>query len=79
MVTVKELEFEIPAATQKGTITTVEGLLREAAAAICVLQPQRVLRDPETAAAIAKFLGASTLSSQNILNGRPLVNNLRLV
>lgn len=53
----EELEFEIPAATQRGTITTVEGLFREAADALRALQPQRALHDPETAAAIAKFLG----------------------
>jgi C4-type Zn-finger protein len=69
-VNVEELEFEIPPGTQKGTITTVEGLLREAADAICVLQPQRVLHDPETAAAIAQFLGMETLlSSSQLLPG----------
>lgn len=56
-VTVPELEFEIPAATQRGTITTVEGLLREAGDALRALQPQRVLQDPDTAKAIAAFLG----------------------
>ena len=40
-VTVPELEFEIPAQTQKGVITTVEGLLREAAAGLAALQPER--------------------------------------
>ena len=29
-VTIPELDFEIPAATQKGSITTVEGLLSDA-------------------------------------------------
>lgn len=54
---VPELEFEIPPATQKGTITTVEGLLREAGDALRALQPQRVLQAPEVAAAVAAFLG----------------------
>ena len=30
-VTIPELEFEIPSSTQKGTITTVEGILSDAA------------------------------------------------
>lgn len=55
---VPELEFEIPAGTQRGTITTVEGLLREASDALRALQPQRALHDPDTAAAVAAFLGA---------------------
>ncbi|CAL8462641.1 g2174 [Coccomyxa elongata] len=54
--TVPELEFEIPAGTQRGTITTVEGLLREASDALRALQPQRALHDPDTAAAVAAFL-----------------------
>lgn len=56
-VTVPELEFEIPRGTQKGTITTVEGMLREAGDALNALQPQRAQQDPETAAAISQFLG----------------------
>ena len=58
-VTVPELEFEIPMGTQKGTITTVEGMLREAGDALRALQPQRAQQDPETAAAISQFLGES--------------------
>ena len=54
---VPELEFEIPPATQRGTITTVEGLLREAGDALRALQPQRAQHDPATAAAIDQFLG----------------------
>jgi zinc finger protein len=57
-VTVPELEFEIPKGTQKGTITTVEGMLREAGNALRALQPQRAQQDPETAAAISHFLGS---------------------
>ena len=36
--TVPEIELEIPTATQKGTITTVEGLLSEAASGLRALQ-----------------------------------------
>ena len=55
---IPELEFEIPAATQRGCITTVEGLLREAGSALRELQPQRREHDAATAAAIDAFLGA---------------------
>ena len=55
-VTVPELEFEIPAATQKGSITTVEGLLMDAAANIRLLQEERRAADPATANLIDDFL-----------------------
>ena len=55
-VTVPELEFEIPAATQKGSITTVEGLLMDAASNIRLLQEERRAADPATAKLIDDFL-----------------------
>ena len=48
-VRVPELDFEIPPGTQRGTITTVEGLLREAADALRALQPERTAARPEQA------------------------------
>ena len=56
VVTVPELEFEIPAATQKGSITTVEGLLMDAASNIRLLQEERRAADPATAKLIDDFL-----------------------
>lgn len=53
---IPELEFEIPAATQKGTITTVEGLLGDAADNLRALQEERHRTHPETAQAIDSFL-----------------------
>ena len=55
-VKVPELDFEIPAGTQSGTITTVEGLLTEAAAAMRSQQEARKVADPEGAAALEVFL-----------------------
>ena len=55
-ITVPELEFEIPAATQKGSITTVEGLLMDAASNIRLLQEERRAADPTTAKLIDEFL-----------------------
>ena len=48
-VCVPELEFEIPADTQRGSITTVEGLLRDAADALRALQPERLAAAPAQA------------------------------
>lgn len=48
-VRVPELEFEIPVDTQRGSITTVEGLLRDAADALRALQPERLAADPAQA------------------------------
>lgn len=52
---VPELDFEIPAGTQAGTITTVEGVLTEAATALRALQPERRAVDADAAAAIDAF------------------------
>lgn len=41
-VRVPELDFEIPAATQKGTISTVEGLLSDAASNLRCSSPPSV-------------------------------------
>ena len=45
-VRVPELDFEIPADTQRGSITTVEGLLRDASDALRALQPERKAAAP---------------------------------
>lgn len=51
-VTIPELEFEIPPLTQKGVITTIEGLFSEASSGLGKLQPQRRELDANAAAAI---------------------------
>ncbi|KAJ3413750.1 hypothetical protein HDV05_007653 [Chytridiales sp. JEL 0842] len=42
-----ELDFEIPSTTQRGVLTTVEGLIQKAAAGLAELQPQRKLIDED--------------------------------
>ena len=37
-ITFKEIEFEIPAGTQKGEITTIEGMLRQASTNLMLYQ-----------------------------------------
>jgi len=46
-VLVPDLELEIPAATQRGVVTTVEGVLTRAADELAALQPQRLVADVE--------------------------------
>ncbi|XP_071476597.1 zinc finger protein ZPR1-like [Diadema antillarum] len=53
---IPELGFEIPAFTQKGTLTTVEGLLQRAAAGLEQDQPVRRALQPEVAAQIDAFI-----------------------
>ncbi|KAJ3327896.1 hypothetical protein HDU76_010941 [Blyttiomyces sp. JEL0837] len=56
-----ELDFEIPAATQRGVLTTIEGLISKAVGDISALQPQRKLIDEDVynkiEAVIAKLNG----------------------
>ncbi|KAK9845242.1 hypothetical protein WJX81_000944 [Elliptochloris bilobata] len=49
-------EIETPLGTQRGSITTVEGLLRDAANALRALQPQHAAADPAQGAAVEAFL-----------------------
>jgi zinc finger protein len=57
-VIIPELEFEIPAATQKGVINTLEGILKVAAANLSQLQPLRMIQTPEVGAQIAVVITA---------------------
>nr|CAG4640886.1 EOG090X06TU [Eulimnadia texana] len=55
-VTIPELEFEIPAQSQKGEITTVEGILDRSIAGLEQDQPVRRALDPEGAEKIDEFV-----------------------
>ncbi|XP_065563661.1 zinc finger protein ZPR1-like [Artemia franciscana] len=56
VVCIPELDFEIPAQSQKGEITTVESLLARAVAGLEQDQPARRALDPESATAIDAFI-----------------------
>ncbi|KAJ3102486.1 nucleolar zinc-finger protein [Physocladia obscura] len=45
-VIIPELEFEIPPATQRGVLTTVEGLISKSIEGLSQLQPLRLVADP---------------------------------
>ncbi|KAH9537832.1 hypothetical protein CY35_16G072800 [Sphagnum magellanicum] len=55
-IKVPELEFEVPPEAQRGTLSTVEGVLRRAADELLALQEERRKVDPQTAEAIDAFL-----------------------
>lgn len=53
---IPELDFEIPPFTQKGSLSTIEGLLDRAVAGLEQDQPARRSADPEVAARIDDFI-----------------------
>lgn len=55
-VKIPELDFEIPAASQKGVFTTVEGLLSRAVEGLEQDQPLRRIQHPELASQIDDFI-----------------------
>jgi len=75
VVTVPELELEIPAATHKGSITTVEGLLMDTASNIRLLQDERKAADPTTAKLIDDFLAKLDSCQQGERDFTVIVND----
>lgn len=56
-VQIPELAFEVPPTTQKGVVTTVEGVITEAVNGLGQEQPTRRVVDPDTATKIDEFIG----------------------
>lgn len=56
IIKIPELDFEIPAEAQRGTLSTVEGILVRAVDGLEALQEERRKVDPQTAEAIDHFL-----------------------
>ncbi|XP_074273601.1 uncharacterized protein LOC141597146 [Silene latifolia] len=55
-IKVPELDFEIPPEAQRGSLSTIEGILSRAADGLEVLQDERRKVDPKTAEALDQFL-----------------------
>ncbi|KAK6150209.1 hypothetical protein DH2020_017734 [Rehmannia glutinosa] len=55
-IKIPELDFEIPPEAQRGSLSTVEGILLRAADELEALQEERKKVDPQTAGAIDEFL-----------------------
>ena len=70
-VTIPEIEFEIPAKTQKGEITTIEGLLKRAAENLSLYQSERLTQMPEVGQAVALIILALTEMSMGSLSKIP--------
>ena len=56
VITIPEIQLEIPKTTQKGSIKTVEGFLRATADGLALNQEERRLVDPDTALKIDEFI-----------------------
>ncbi|NWJ08961.1 ZPR1 protein, partial [Crypturellus undulatus] len=54
---IPELDFEVPAFTQRGVLTTVEGIIERAVTALEQDQPARRAADEEVATKIEEFIG----------------------
>jgi len=55
VITIPELDFEIPSTTQKGTLNTLEGIIDRAIEDLMSHQPVRKAMDPENAQKIEEF------------------------
>ena len=66
-VSIPELDFEIPAGSQKGVLTTVEGILDRAVQGLEQDQVVRRALDPTLADQIDQFVGKLKSVSANLL------------
>jgi len=60
MVRIEELDFEAPAFTSKGSLTTVEGILENAASGLEEQQPVRKIMQPDIAEKIDEIIATLT-------------------
>eukprot|EP01038_Epipyxis_sp_PR26KG_P014879 gene14879-20008_t len=65
-VRIRELDFEIPPHTQKGEISTIEGILKTAAKNLSYLQAERMSATPEIGAKVADVILNLTLMSEGL-------------
>ena len=56
MLRIPEIEFEIPEKTQKGQINTLEGVLKEAAKNLALMQSERMEQTPEVGQKVAEVI-----------------------
>ena len=55
-ITIPELQLEIPPQTQKGSVSTIEGFIRNTIEGLRALQVERMKVDPDTATQIDQFI-----------------------
>ncbi|KAF8774891.1 Zinc finger protein ZPR1 like protein [Argiope bruennichi] len=59
-IIIPELEFEIPAQSQEGTVTTVEGIVERACSGLCSKLDYLKVEDPESAVKLEEFIAQMT-------------------
>lgn len=70
-VRLKELDFEIPPMTQKGEISTIEGILKTAAKNLGLFQAERMETAPEVGAKVADVIMKLTMMASGAENMLP--------
>eukprot|EP00428_Durinskia_dybowskii_P072136 CAMPEP_0170395322 /NCGR_PEP_ID=MMETSP0117_2-20130122/21716_1 /TAXON_ID=400756 /ORGANISM="Durinskia baltica, Strain CSIRO CS-38" /LENGTH=708 /DNA_ID=CAMNT_0010651623 /DNA_START=53 /DNA_END=2179 /DNA_ORIENTATION=+ len=70
-VRIPELDFEIPAMTQRGGISTIEGMLKKAAENLAMHQDQRMEQMPEVGIRVAQIIGQLTMMSNRFPSAFP--------
>ncbi|CAG9322809.1 unnamed protein product [Blepharisma stoltei] len=65
-ITIPEIQLEIPASTQKGSLNTIEGILKKSRDDLSALQEERRQVDPELATKLDAFLE----NLNNLIHGR---------
>jgi zinc finger protein len=70
-VTIPHLEFEIPAGTQKGQISTIEGFISTAAKNLSLYQRERLDQQPEVGAKVADIIFALSKISGGVESAFP--------
>lgn len=70
-VRITELDFEIPAMTQRGGISTIEGMLKKAAENLNLFQAERMEQMPEVGVRVAQIIGQLTMMSNRFPSAFP--------
>lgn len=70
-VRIPSLEFEIPPKTQKGEITTLEGILQGAAKNLSLFQRERIEQNPEIGLKVAEIIVALTNMAEGVDDALP--------
>ena len=64
--TVLELDFEIPPSTQKGDISTIEGVMKKAANNLALYQSERMAQDPTVGQKVSEIILKLTMMSNGV-------------
>ena len=71
LIRIPELDFEIPAMTQRGGISTIEGMLKKAAENLSLYQAERMEQMPEVGIKVAQIIAQLTMMSNRFPSAFP--------